>query len=179
MATHPRPDERRRRQKAKMRRRRFCSFFRKSLSGFRCFGSEGFHRIECKNRIFLVQTEFFFFCWVHFFIVLIDESLFLPFEGCDPKRSSFLSLARIRPSIHSFLVVLALPLASTSWFDQHIQSFPHCNKWRWLISATSRIIGKNSRERQEWNPGAAGWEARMLPLCHATSPPTKYLLLYC
>ena len=61
-----------------------------------------------------------------------------------------------------------LPAASTRWFDQHIQSFPHSKKCRRLISATSM---NNSSEKflgtQRIEPRAAGWEALTLPLCCA------------
>ena len=62
----------------------------------------------------------------------------------------------------------SLPPASTWWFDQCIQAFLLSKKCGRLISATSmnnsseKFLGKLRKE-----PGAIGWEARMLPLCYA------------
>ena len=64
----------------------------------------------------------------------------------------------------------SLPLTSTRWFNQHIQAFPHSKKCHWLlISATSRVIGKNSWECWESNPGLLG-EKRKGYLCAMPSP---------
>ena len=60
----------------------------------------------------------------------------------------------------NFFVVLALPLTSTSWFDQHIQTL------RSAVDNLSNI--KNYWETflgtQRIKPRAAGWEGQTLPV---------------
>ena len=70
----------------------------------------------------------------------------------------------------------SLPQTSSRWFDQHTRTFPHSKKCRQLISATSMIILPNKfLGMSRIEPGTAGWEAQMLPLCYAA--PTGFFIL--
>ena len=70
----------------------------------------------------------------------------------------------------------SLPLTGTRWFDLRIQAFPHSKKCRKSISATSRIILlKKLSGISRIEPGAAGSEAQMLPLCYANPHATGSL----
>ena len=116
---------------------------------------------------------------------------FCPTTSSTRSTSSPTSWARTSRSCRTtfpqvaqtFFCIPGLPLARTRWvrltFSSHspLSSKQHC----WLTSATSIIFHFN--ELREWwesnselQPGAAGWEASMLPLSSSAPFPVKQTL---
>ena len=82
-------------------------------------------------------------------------------------KKSFSGIVSYSLECHLFCYT-SLQLASTRWFNQCIQAFPHYKNCRRLISAASRFR-KKFWGTPRIEPGAVGWEARTQPRCYAPS----------
>ena len=97
---------------------------------------------------------------------LVDPSLKAGYE-----TSSRLNLIIVWVFLLGLFCSNSLPLTSASRLDQRIQAFSHSKKCCRSISATSRIIWKNSWELRELNSGLLGEKCKCY-LC--AIPPSRF-----
>ena len=86
--------------------------------------------------------------------------------------------AIVEISRYTIFCSASVPLASTRWVRMTFSSLCLCSAVN-----KSQQHKKNSREKYSGTlrikPGAAGWEARMLPLCYAAPLVHDFLLVRC